>query len=86
MLHEFALKGLAPDGRPSQDDRIVALAVGAKVLDAWSGSGQWSDYQKKFSTFDKSLDFWTVTAKIDHDNGVTEETVDHIRKALEGDG
>lgn len=85
MLHEFALKGLSDarrDKKPTEEDRIVALALGAKVMDAWSGSRSWNDYQTKFSTFDEKLNFWDVTSKIDHDNGVTRTTVDHITKLL----
>lgn len=86
LLHGMTITGLSNGSAPTLDQQIAATAMGAKVLDAWSGSGYWSEYQKKFGIPGKSLSMYDVTAKIDHDRGVTRETIDHIKKKLEENG
>ena len=78
----MTLTGLANGGTPTLDMQIAATAMGAKVLDAWSGSGYWTEFQKKYGIPGKTLSMYDVTAKIDHDNGVTRETVDYIKTKI----
>lgn len=86
LLHGMTINGLSNGGTPTLDQKIAATAMGAKVLDAWSGSGYWDEFQKKYGIDGKTLSMWDVTAKIDHDNGVTRTTIDHIKKKLEENG
>lgn len=82
LLHGMTITGLANGGTPTLDQQIAATAMGAKVLDSWSGSGNWTEYQKKYGIPGKTLSMYDVTAKIHHDNGVTRETIDYIRTKI----
>ena len=82
LLHGMTVTGLANGGTPSLDQQIAATAMGAKVLDSWSGSGYWTEYQKKYGIPGHTLSMYDVTAKIDHDNGVTRATIDYIKTKI----
>lgn len=68
----------------SKDDEILSYMMGVKLFDAWSnqsGSTAYSGYQEKFS-LGKKLSLWDISGTIDHDNGVTRETITKIKEKL----
>ena len=83
-LAEMTLKGLASkhsDGIPTYEDRVVAFAQGAEIIDTWEAEGLWDGYQKRYG-FAKKLTLAQVVKKVDHDNGITRVTVDDVMKKL----
>ena len=86
MLREFVAYDRSNGGTReiSQDDQILAYMMGVKLFDAWggqSGSSAYRGYQEKFS-LGRNLSLWDIASKIDHDRGVTRETIDYVRGRL----
>src|SRR5205085_2415488 len=85
-LREFVAYDRSKGGtvEMSQDDKILAYMMGVKLFDAWgnqSGSSAYSGYQQKYS-LGKNLSLWDIGSKIDHDHGVTRETIDYVKGKL----
>ncbi len=87
LLREMVLFEAARDGRrPTRDDEIGAFAAAVKLFDAWAdnqgGREAFESFQNAFS-LGRRLSFWEASSTIDHDRGVTRETIEGLRAKVD---
>lgn len=85
VLREGTLFARSGSAEPSLDDKILAYELGVKLLDAWSGTQNgyeaYEGFQKAYD-LGKNLPLWDAASRIDHDRGVTRETIEYIKSKL----
>ena len=84
-LHDITLAGQAAkhaDGKPTEDDQLAALAMGQKEFSAWDGYGTFDNFQKKYGVGGHEFSSWDLDSHIDHENGVTPDTVKWMHDQL----
>ena len=86
VLREGYLFEKSKNGRtPTLDDKVMAYALGVKLLDSWTanaaGDEAYEGFQNAYN-LGKNLSLWDAASKIDHDRGVTRETIEYIKSKL----
>ncbi|HVO30435.1 MAG TPA: hypothetical protein VMV18_06855 [bacterium] len=69
-------------GPATTDDKLDALAQAAQEFEAWDGYGDWDNFQKKYGVDGHDFSFWDLTSKIDHEDGVTPDTLKWMNDQL----
>lgn len=85
VLREGYLFEKSNGREPSLDDKIMGYALGVKLLDAWSGNAAGGEAYRGFQNayyLGRNLSLWDAASKIDHDRGVTRETIEYIKSKL----
>jgi len=86
VLREGYLFEKSKSGRtPTLDDKVMAYALGVKLLDSWTANARGDEAYEGFQNaynLGKNLSLWDAASKIDHDRGVTKETIEYIKSKL----